>query len=134
MYNYYEAVLEDVKEAIKNNYDVADYDSRDEMEEALNEGLWIDDSVTGNGSGSYTFNTYQAEENLAHNWDEIELVASEFGFEPVVKSGYEYGPEWWDVSIRCYYLGQAISEALDDMETEGLFDESNEIIPDTLTA
>lgn len=26
--------------------------------------LWIDDSVTGNGSGSYTFNSYKAEENV----------------------------------------------------------------------
>lgn len=128
MYNYYKAVLEDVKEAINNNYNVTDYDNREEMEETLNDELWTDDSVTGNGSGSYTFSTYQAEENLAHNFDEVELVASEFGFEPIIKSGYEYGAEWWDVSIRCYYLGQAISEALDDMEVEGLFDEEVEAL------
>ena len=30
----------------------------------------------------------------------------------------EKGAEWCDVTIRCYLLGQAISEVLDDMEEE----------------
>ena len=31
--------------------------------------------------------------------------------------------EWMDVSIRCYLLGQAISEALDEMEDDLIFSE-----------
>ena len=30
----------------------------------------------------------------------------------------EKGAEWADVTIRCYLLGQAIGEVLDDMEEE----------------
>ena len=35
----------------------------------LKDDLFVTDDVTGNGSGSYTFNTRTAEENLIGNWD-----------------------------------------------------------------
>lgn len=115
-YNYIEAVKEDVREYIESEIDLTEWESREDLEEHLNEELWICDSVTGNASGSYTFNTWKAEENLAHNLDLIAEVAAEFGYEPKISDGYEYGAEWWDVSIRCYYLGQAIAEVLDELE------------------
>ena len=123
-YNYFEAVKEDVKNWIEDNIDLeyeiinGNYEDRDEIEEDLNEKLWIEDNVTGNASGSYTFNTYEAEENLCHNWDLIEEVANEYGYEPIIKAGYEYGAEWWDVTIRCYYLARAIAEVLDEIDDE----------------
>lgn len=123
-YNYYEAVKADVEEWIENNMDLehdiitGTFEDRDEIEEYLNNTLWTEDSVTGNASGSYTFNTYEAEENLCHNMDLIEEVAAEFGYNPEIKAGYEMGAEWWDVTIRCYYLGQAIAEVLDELEDE----------------
>lgn len=67
MYDYYEAMREDVREYIENEIDFSEFDSMEELEEKLNEDLWTVDSVTGNGSGSYTFNTYEAEENICHN-------------------------------------------------------------------
>ena len=71
-YNYFEAVKADVREWINSNVDMEDWkDNREGLEEYLNDSLWIEDSVTGNASGSYTFNTWKAEENLSHNWDEI---------------------------------------------------------------
>jgi len=115
-YNYIEAVKEDVREYIESEIDLTEWESREDLEEHLNETLWVKDSVTGNASGSYTFNTWKAEENLAHNLDLIAEVAAEFGIEPKISDGYEYGAEWWDVSIRCYYLGQAIAEVLDELE------------------
>ena len=36
-YNYLEAVKDDVKQAIEDNYNVADYPDRDEFEQTLNE-------------------------------------------------------------------------------------------------
>ena len=127
-YNYLEAVKTDVADYVKNEVDFSDWtENRDGLEETLNDDLWINDGVTGNASGSYTFNTWKAEENLSHNWDEIETVAAEFGIEPTISvDGYEHGAEWWDVSIRCYYLGQAISEVLDEYETEGAFEAAEE--------
>lgn len=65
-YDYRNAVLEDVREAIMNNTECRPEsgESMEDFIERVYEDLWVNDSVTGNGSGSYTFNTWQAEENL----------------------------------------------------------------------
>lgn len=115
MYNYLEAVKEDVKEYIDNEIILSDFTDREELEEHLNNILWTKDSVTGNASGSYTFNTYKAEENICHNMDLLVEAMREFGCELDL---LEMGAEWADVTIRCYLLGQAIGEVLDDMEDE----------------
>ena len=116
MYNYLEAVTADVVEYIKNEINLADYDSREELEEALNDELWTADSVTGNASGSYYCNAWTAEEALAHNWDLLAEALTEFGQDgtDVLKQGAEA----MDVTIRCYLLGQAIAEALEELEEE----------------
>ena len=62
MYNYLDAMKEDVLTAIRENYTLSDYENREELEERLNDDLWIDDAVTGNASGSYTFNSARAAE------------------------------------------------------------------------
>jgi len=126
-YNYFEAVKADVNEYIRTEIDFRKWSgNREGLEEYLNDTLWTEDSVTGNASGSYTFNTYRAEENLSHNWDEIETVSNEWGIETTISDGYEHGAEWWDVTIRCYYLGQAISEILDEYEESGVFEAAEE--------
>ena len=124
-YDYRTAVLDDVKEYIENEIELTEWKGdREGLEEKLNEELWTVDSVTGNGSGSYTFNTYEAEENICHNLDLLEEALDEFGSD----HGYllNNGAEAADVTIRCYLLGGAISEALDDLESEGAFDEDEE--------
>lgn len=125
-YDYREAVFEDVKRYIEDECDPEEMKSigRERFEQELNERLWVDDSVTGNGSGSYTFNAWRAEENLAHNWDLMVEAAKDFGMEqPVIGDGWEYGPEYWDVTIRCYLLADAVARALDECEENGVFDE-----------
>lgn len=114
-YNYMEAMTEDIKEYINNEVTLSDYSDRDELEQQLNDDLWTEDSVTGNASGSYTFNTYKAEEYICHNLDLLAEAVKEFGCDENV---LEKGAEWCDVTIRCYLLGQAITEVLDDMEEE----------------
>lgn len=47
-YNYLEAVKEDVKNYIDSEINFTDFDSLEELEEKLNDDLWIEDSVTGN--------------------------------------------------------------------------------------
>ena len=122
-YDYREAVKEDVQEYIENNIEKGEYDSREDLEEYLNDTLWTEDSVTGNGSGSYTFSTYQAEENICHNLDLLAEACEEFGGGmDVLKDGAEA----CDVTIRCYLLGGAISECLDDLERDGFFEEQEE--------
>jgi hypothetical protein len=77
--------------------------------EDFNEACWIADSVTGNGSGSYTFNTWQAEENIKDLIFSEELLEmfQEFGFDRIP---LEKGAEYIDVSIRCFLLGEVIAE------------------------
>lgn len=122
MYNYYESVKEDVKNYIFDNYtkeeikeNLSYSGSRNRWEEKLNDEMWTADSVTGNGSGSYTFNTYQAEENLCHNMELLKEALEEFG----CNIDYlEKGAEACDVTIRCYLLNNAIYEILNDIEED----------------
>lgn len=114
-YNYLESVKEDVKEYIDNEINLKDSTDREELEQKLNDDLWVCDSVTGNASGSYYCNSWKAEEALAHNWDLLSEAMKEFGCEVDL---LEKGAEWADVTIRCYLLGQAIGEVLDEMEEE----------------
>ena len=84
--------------------------------DALYDEMFIEDSVTGNASGSYTFNTWEAEENICHNHDLLKDAQECFGCLPT-----EYiskGAEWADVTIRCYLLGQALQETLEDLQSE----------------
>ena len=116
-YNYFESVKEDVKNYIENEIDLqealkeVDFDI-DSLCNNLHDDLWCNDSVTGNGSGSYTFSTWQAEENLCHNIDLLQEALQEFG------CGIEYlqnGAEACDVTIRCYLLSSAIYEVIQEL-------------------
>lgn len=113
VYDYFDAVKDDVREYIAENKSEYIGMSKEDMIEKLSDDLWDEDSVTGNASGSYTFNTYQAEEYLCHNWDLLNEAMEEFGcedFNPIEK-----GAEWCDVTIRCYLLSQAVTEVVEEM-------------------
>ena len=116
-YNYLEQVTADAKEAILENMEYWNFDDREELEEVAHDELWTDDSVTGNGSGSYFFNTWEAEEALCHNWDLLAEACEEFGDD--IGEALKRGAEFCDVTIRCYLLLQAIAAALDELEEEG---------------
>lgn len=108
-YNYLESMKEDIKEYIKENYE-----SLEEIDkERLYDDLWIEDSVTGNASGSYYCNSYKAQEALEGNEDLLQDTIDEFCIDMQEHwSDYEY----LDVSIRCHLLGQAIGEAIEELE------------------
>ena len=114
-YDYLEAVTNDVKEYINSEIEMSDYSDRDELEEYLYEHLFCEDCVTGNASGSYTFNAWQAEENICHNLDLLGEALAEFGGDA---SDLLESAESCDVTIRCYLLNQAITAALDELWEE----------------
>lgn len=122
MYNYLEEMKADIIDYIRWHYtpeEIAEQlTDRDEWEQTLNEDLWMCDSVTGNASGSYTFNTWQAKEyvvdNVALLWEALREWCT-----PYEQIGEMFVNEEWetmDVNIRCYMLSQAIASALDEME------------------
>ena len=123
-YNYREAVCDDIRYWLKENDEFkADYtdengvwlrqDNIDEIAQELNDRLWCEDSVTGNGSGSYTFSAWEAEENLCHNLDLLGEALEEFGCGPEYLM--EKGSEACDVTIRCWLLGECIMTVLNEM-------------------
>lgn len=123
MYNYLENVTNDAKQAILENMEDWDFADRDELEEKANDDLWVDDSVTGNGSGSYTFNREAAKEYVTGSDDGLDTLREavrEFDCEHRAFTEFmEDDWEYLDVTIRCYLLSQAISAALDELEEEG---------------
>lgn len=121
-YNYLEAVKEDVREYINNEIELLDFSSLEELEEKVNNDLWINDGVTGNVSGSYYCNSWKAEEALSHNWDLLAEALENFGQDgtDILKQGAEA----MDVTIRCYLLGQAIAEVLEEDNIEEKLEEN----------
>ena len=130
MYNYLEAMKKDITEYINNEINLADYADRDELESSLNDDLFTEDSVTGNASGSYTFSRAQAQEYVKDNIDILKDACEEFGTDAASVGEWSLSDDWekMDVTIRCYLLGQAIGEALDDMgdELEEAFESEEE--------
>lgn len=120
-YNYREAIKDDVLEYINSEINFEDFDTLEDLEEHLNDVLFVEDSVTGNASGSYTFDAYEAEENICHNLDLLADALDELGGDcDVLRNGAEAA----DVTIRCYLLGECIADALEEIEAD--FDEAHE--------
>ena len=119
-YDYYEMVKEDIRNYIKENYEMEEI--KDLEFDDLYDDLFIEDSVTGNASGSYTFSTWKAEENLCHNMELLGEALNEFGCD---NSYLEKGAEACDVTIRCYVLGQVLEDVIYDLQQE-LENESEE--------
>ena len=127
-YNYLEAVKDDVEtwlvdnssqfEKIKDNNKIDGVIDWDGVKDDLNEILWNEDSITGNGSGSYTFNSEKAREYVLYG-DGLQCLEDLVGegwltYESIGKDVTNYDFESLDVSLRCYFLSQAIEEVITD--------------------
>ena len=119
-YNYLEVVTADAKAAILENLNYWKFSDREDLEEIANDSLWVDDSVTGNASGSYTFNREAAKEYVTRSDDGIDTLRDavrEFDCEHEAFSAFlEENWEYLDVTIRCYLLSQEISAAIDELK------------------
>lgn len=120
MYNYLDVMKNDIEDYIKNEINTANYSDRDELESDLNDILWTEDSITGNASGSYTFNRAEAAEYVNDNIDLLSEACAEFGIDSATVGEKFLDEDWeyFDVTIRCYLLSHAISEALDEIEDD----------------
>ena len=124
MYNYFESVKDDLREAIPEYKEYSkienwNEENKSDIWEEVFDTAWTDDSVTGNGSGSYFFNTYKSEEALCHNLDLLGEALGKFGYEGnALAEQMGKGAEACDVTIRCYVLGQVLNEVLDEFLDE----------------
>lgn len=117
-YDYYKNVREDIKQRLNEWLDfdrINDYSDIDEVISAVYDDFFNSDSITGNGSGSYTFNSWAAEENLCHNMDLLKEAFDELGGE---LNDYIDSAEACDVTIRCYVLGQLVGEVVKEFVEE----------------
>lgn len=126
-YDYRQAMREDVRTAIKEKEEwigktiTEAYEDKEEAYDQLFDDMWVNDSVTGNGSGSYTFNRYKAEEYLTHNWELLGEALEEFGGD--LKDTFDNGGvEALDVTIRCYLLPEILAEIIEER-----WEEANEM-------
>lgn len=116
--DYERELREDAYNYLLEHYTyLADDMSRDELLEKVQDDAengemydfcWIADQVTGNGSGSYYFNAYKAEEAVCHCMDLWVEAEEEFGSDCPVWRGAEIA----DVTIRCYLLSQVDFEEI----------------------
>ena len=115
-YNYLEELKSDVRNYIKEvASDYMDCEDMDELRDSLYDNLWDEDSVTGNGSGSYTFNREKAKEYVSDNMDlMVEAYKDLDSIESLVDDLEALDFETIDVTIRCYLLSPALDEVLED--------------------
>ena len=119
--SYFNEMYDDVLEYIAENIELADYTEdgeldREALEETLNDECFIADSVTGNASGSYYCNAYRAAEKVHSEIDLLIEAIECFGDEAESYKRAILDPEYADVTIRCYYLGEVVARVLDDIE------------------
>ena len=112
--DYIEELENDIKDAISIEFEESEIEEMSEDDfrnqiELLD--LYNRDDVTGNASGSYTFNAWEAEENICHMWDEIQDMLDD-GF--ITIDSFQYGAEGIDVALRCYFLNEALENVISE--------------------
>ena len=111
--DYYQQVKNDAIAAIDEQFDCGYWDGDTEWD-VVYDNIFVDDAVTGNGSGSYFFNAAKAREAVADAiWDEKVLNAlSEIGVDGDQLADYlrDNDPESIDVCIRCAMIGEVYAE------------------------
>lgn len=129
MYDYKSAMRSDILENL-DLYDKVFEDNAcngefcfEEIYQGLYDAFLMDDSVTGNCSGSHTYSSYQAEMNLAGNWDLMSEAFSEFGMTVDPDN-----PEAADVTVRCYLLPEILGDVLKELKDD--YDDDKESLPE----
>lgn len=121
-YDYEKAVFDDVRdyllEEMERLVSKTNADEIEDIRDDANDEMWTADSVTGNGSGSYTFSRIMAELFLIGNSDLYEEALEEFD------GKFDAEPEKRDITIRCYLLPSAIDKALEDEEVIKAFEDA----------
>lgn len=124
-YNYYKAMKEDIKNYIAENYTAEELNEKmldfDDFSEELNDDLWTVDSVTGNGSGSYTFSRATAKDYILSDSENVDLLREalkEFCVDGDTIAEKFLSEEWeyFDVTIRCYILYSVTNDFLEDLK------------------
>ena len=106
-YNYLKEMTEDIKNYIITN----DIPLNIEVDELVDEHLWANDEITGNGANYYA----SEEECKKYVIDNLNLffeIAETFGPFPIKK---ENPAQIWDCLIRCSLVYECAERALEEL-------------------
>lgn len=111
--DYRDAVTTDAEFVIAEDFDNGYYNSATDFPDVY-DCLFIDDAVTGNASGSYTFNSYVAKEYVKDAMfdDDILAALENMGMSKETIASYIFNQEYetLDVCIRCAILSDVYGE------------------------
>jgi hypothetical protein len=121
MSDYRTAVREAIEQYLEDNeqyINMADFDSAEDFGEWLNDTLWTEDSVTGNGSGSYFCNSAESKEAVLADVETALEAIREFdgGRGECAEAFLNEAWEFIDVTARCYVLGECIADYISENE------------------
>lgn len=127
-YDYEKQVANDVEDYIRENITLESFEqySFDELANKLEDEMWTADSVTGNGSGSYTCSNEEAHENLFCNLDLLAEACR--AFDTDIAKLLEDGAEACDVTIRCYLMPRFVYDKLSEYQDELKDDDDYQVV------
>ena len=105
--DYIDQTRQNVLDAFANNPELTDRDESDILDILI-----TDDSVTGNGSGSYTCSAQEARENIVECLFEAEPMRGLEDRGYTLSTFPNIGPEGVDVLFRCHALEMLDMEKL----------------------
>ena len=107
-----DAVLDWVSENVEAVAEIKDADGVRELYDVL----FNDDAITGNASGSYTMNAYEAEVIVRDNLILAIEAMTYYGMADKLQEKIE-SEEWeyLDVTIRCYLLANVIEDTMEQI-------------------
>ena len=113
-YDYLEAMKKDIREWINDNEWLADHELD---EDELYDAVWDEDSVTGNGCWGYP---EEVKQYVLDNTALCMEALREFcvSAETVVEKFFDEDWAYLDATIRCYLLGSAIYEVIQEIDRE----------------
>jgi hypothetical protein len=123
MSDYRQEVMEAVSNYITDReyfINFGDYETAQDLFDDLYDDMFVCDEVTGNASGSYTFNSYEAREKVLADMDTVAEALKEF-CTPAEEIGERFLNEDWeylDVTARCYVLAEVLAQYIEDNEDD----------------
>lgn len=123
MSDYRQEVMEAVTAYITDReyfINFGDYETAQDLFDDLYDDMFVCDEVTGNASGSYTFNSYEAREKVLADMDTVAEALKEF-CTPAEEIGERFLNEDWeylDVTARCYVLAEVLAQYIEDNEDD----------------
>ena len=125
MYNYYTAMKADTYRAILDNPEMLEdftaedlQDNKSDIADMLFDSLFVEDSVTGNASGSYTFCRATAEEYVRDNMDLLRDAIQNFDIDGSDFAEHFLNEDWeyFDVLIRLDLLNSIVWEVVEELD------------------